>query len=623
MYSLGLIFYELFTGQAVHQTSSVPELMRAHEESSPSQPSSLVEDMDASVERVILRCLEKEPGDRPKFVQAVSAALPGGDPLAAALAAGETPSPEMVAAAGETGELPLKVGIALLSVICALLIALPILASWMDTHKLGRLRENEPAVLKHDAVQWLKQLGYKNSADAYPDSTYQFGKFQDFRYRQSSRPLQPRITILFGSSGIWQMSEDNPSLLEPGMTSVRLDASKPYSPEQLLEFLAVPETDESGGQAEAITADRCFQLVGLDPSAFSPVADAERWKNWRPPIYSDDVSVWRGPDGAESQVIMATRNNRLVYFRRVIAAGDTSGFSITRTKHAGNAFLTILAVVFSGVLALRNLRLGRTDNRGALCLAVYYFAVDIVLGIVVSHHVTDPSTESELAANHLIYSLARSLRVWLYYVGFEPYARRLWPDVLITWSRVLSGRFRDPLVGRDLMVGTVFATVFVLAVVANGGSSSENLNSADSVLGSILVTHQMGLLIALYYMAILLLCKVFAINTPLAVGLFTVIGTLSATITYGTNSVVLEAWILKPAFYAAMAMLYVRFGLLAVVTGLFCNWLLTIAPHTTDFGAWYAVTGNFALATVLLVTFYGFYISTLAGRSFTTNALKS
>ena len=34
---------------------------------------------------------------------AVSAALPGGDPLAEALAAGETPSPELVAAAGAEG----------------------------------------------------------------------------------------------------------------------------------------------------------------------------------------------------------------------------------------------------------------------------------------------------------------------------------------------------------------------------------------------------------------------------------------------------------------------------------------------------------------------------------------
>jgi len=51
-------------------------------------------------ERVILRCLETDPEKRPATTLQVAAALPGGDPLAAALAAGETPSPQMVAAAG-------------------------------------------------------------------------------------------------------------------------------------------------------------------------------------------------------------------------------------------------------------------------------------------------------------------------------------------------------------------------------------------------------------------------------------------------------------------------------------------------------------------------------------------
>jgi len=49
-----------------------------------------------------LRCLEKDPRQRPASVAHVATALPGGDPLAAAIAAGETPSPEMVAASGST-----------------------------------------------------------------------------------------------------------------------------------------------------------------------------------------------------------------------------------------------------------------------------------------------------------------------------------------------------------------------------------------------------------------------------------------------------------------------------------------------------------------------------------------
>ncbi len=65
-------------------------------------PSSIVRDLDPAVERVILRCLERDPNRRPASALAVAAALPGGDPLAAALAAGETPSPDLLVAAGES-----------------------------------------------------------------------------------------------------------------------------------------------------------------------------------------------------------------------------------------------------------------------------------------------------------------------------------------------------------------------------------------------------------------------------------------------------------------------------------------------------------------------------------------
>jgi serine/threonine-protein kinase len=101
IYSLGLVLYELFTGKRVFESNNIAELMSLHETSSPTNPSSHVEHLDPLVERVIMRCLEKEPKKRPATAIQVAAALTGGDPLAAALAAGETPSPEMVAASGE------------------------------------------------------------------------------------------------------------------------------------------------------------------------------------------------------------------------------------------------------------------------------------------------------------------------------------------------------------------------------------------------------------------------------------------------------------------------------------------------------------------------------------------
>src|SRR5258706_2031886 len=101
LYSLGLVLYEVFTGKPAFEASSVGELRRLQSDTTPTSPSSLVEGFDPMVERVILRCLEADPSRRPSSALAVAAALPGGDPLAAALAAGETPSPEMVAEAGD------------------------------------------------------------------------------------------------------------------------------------------------------------------------------------------------------------------------------------------------------------------------------------------------------------------------------------------------------------------------------------------------------------------------------------------------------------------------------------------------------------------------------------------
>ncbi len=117
IYALGLVLYEIFTGRRPFEASTLAELVRAQTDTTPTSLTSLVRDLDPAVERVILRCLDPEPSRRPSTALAVAAALPGGDPLAAALAAGETPSPQMVAAAGEGVGLAPKIAISLLAVV--------------------------------------------------------------------------------------------------------------------------------------------------------------------------------------------------------------------------------------------------------------------------------------------------------------------------------------------------------------------------------------------------------------------------------------------------------------------------------------------------------------------------
>lgn len=214
LYALGLILYELLTGKRAFEAATLPELIKRREEGAVTSPSTLVRDLDPLIERVILRCLEKDPAQRPASALQVAAALPGGDPLAAALAAGETPSPEMVAAAGATEGMKPKLAFALLATVLFGLLAYTIA---YDRFKIDNIvpAGNPPEVLVARAHEIIRQLGLPEAA---ADSAYGFEHDIDyltfiedhdksatrwkrlssgtpaeflFWYRQSPRDMQP------------------------------------------------------------------------------------------------------------------------------------------------------------------------------------------------------------------------------------------------------------------------------------------------------------------------------------------------------------------------------------------------------------------------------------------------
>src|SRR5262245_12587020 len=162
LYALGLVLYELYTGRKAFEAATFQEFKHKHAEETPASPSTITPGFDPVVERVILRCLEKDPSARPASASQVAAALPGGDPLAAALAAGETPSPEMVAAAGVEGALAPAKAWALLGGSLALLLVILVLAAVSTDLGLAPLPRSPDALVDRSAAI-AEKFGYSAS----------------------------------------------------------------------------------------------------------------------------------------------------------------------------------------------------------------------------------------------------------------------------------------------------------------------------------------------------------------------------------------------------------------------------------------------------------------------------
>src|SRR5579884_1149450 len=160
IYSLGLMVYELFTGRRpFSEARSAEDLLRLEESTRPPSISTIAPEVDPAVEKVIARCLAPDPFQRPPNPLAIAAALPGGDPLAAALAAGETPSPELVAASGKKEGFALRYAVPCLVFVLLALIAFPFVGTPISLLAHTPM-EFDGAVLAEKCREVARDFGY-------------------------------------------------------------------------------------------------------------------------------------------------------------------------------------------------------------------------------------------------------------------------------------------------------------------------------------------------------------------------------------------------------------------------------------------------------------------------------
>ncbi|MBP7934596.1 MAG: serine/threonine protein kinase [Phycisphaerae bacterium] len=631
VYSLGLILYELATGRpaAEPSTGGLPDASRVI-----SPPSAWANDLDRKLERVILDCLEPDPRHRPESVYDVLGELPGGEVLAAMVASGETPPVHVVA---DSPRRPRRAAVA--AIAGALFVAVGLIVALLlarSTLLISRARLSlPPEVLGQKAEEILRTLGYDPAS---------------YSCVQAFEVDHKRWNAIRGTTT--QPAESTPSLpigMEVLCYRYRLFGRSTESSQDFSVF----ETQPPGGhQVEVLlTGDghlrwldgwgsrkvrvgsrgdspwaTLFSLAGLQMSDFRLVSGDDRVRLWEP-AQVGATSIRVRADLQEGRIrfnvgahlsaepTRATRSSE--------ASGQTDRDDGDRTSghqpppvggQTATSLIFIGTLIASMPLAWNNARRKTSDRRGASQIAIAVFGMQFVL-YVLGHSVPESFVAAVVwfvSASQL--ALFTSFMVWIYYMAIEPYVRRFWPHSLISWTRVLAGRIRDPLVGHDIVLGAASGVAIFILQQLNAwvglqsahpwaalvgpvvdwepGRLSGYQFTANSLVNAALLAMTRGLIV----LALMLLLRLIFRQRWLAIVALIVL--LAAALASSTGPIGLAPWLTCGLLAAGMAVTLQELGFLAFLTSLFVTRLLVLAPLTLDRHVWYA---SQSLLSVLVI----------------------
>jgi len=644
IYSVGLILYEVVTGKRAFEAQTLAELVKLREAGTLTSPSTLVRDLDPLVERLILRCLDNDPGRRPESALQLAAALPGGDPLAAALAAGETPSPEMVAAAGTTEGIRPRLGLVLLATVLIGLVAHLFLADRYRFHNRVSL-DKSAELLVARSQEIIQQLGITEPAGdtahgflndgAYLDYIQQHDQSQTrwqrlaadrpaaifFWYRQSPRELASYDFFTANGSGV--VTPSQPPFDVTGMVTLLLDSRG-----HLLSFRRLPpEHDPPASPSPGPDWSPLFKAAGLDQAAFTQAAP-----EWNPLFPVDARAAWTrrlaDPPGTIERIEAASYRGRPVFFRSIypwVRAGRDQEFQPSKHQQLANVIgiLLLSTLVVGTVLVVRrNIRSKRGDEIGAARLGNFLFLVYLAGWALDTHHLAS-SSEVGLVILGMSWAFVISTFARLLYFGLEPFVRRRDPHTLIGWMRLIGGKVRDPLVARDVLIGITYGVLLgifeysddILLPLFGGLPPKPGTPQFSALLGVIPALSSIFLftwIYVLYALAVffaLFLLRLVAKRDWIAAAVIVFLGAITNT----GGDYFWATFIAAAIIWLSIYMVLRRFGVLALCVGLVAQNILVVFPTTSHLNRWYASGAIAGLLVIVGITVFAFYNS-LAGR---------
>jgi hypothetical protein len=297
------------------------------------------------------------------------------------------------------------------------------------------------------------------------------------------------------------------------------------------------------------------------------------------------------------------------------------GDSITKKLiQIGLSFVGVCLLVGALLLARRNYVTGKADLDGAWKLGVLLFCLLMTLwGFWV--HLPAGVGSFGLFLMAIGAALFDSTVLCVLYLALEPFVRRHWPHAIISWSRMIAGRVRDPLVGRDLLYGVLFGLAWGIVfefsnvvLLAWGGfpqfASTSYLLGARSSIGTWLWHLVNSIRATLIFFFMMFILRLILRKPWLAAAAFVAIGV--ATKLDGSQNPALDAAAYL-AVYILAAFMMVRFGFVTLAAAIFTVDLLLSIPMAQDPSSWYMGGSLFVVTTIGAMAVWGAY--TALGRN--------
>ncbi len=631
LYAYGLVVYAAATGA----TDATPTLPATGALSLP--PEALEEETDDELQLIVAQCLQADPRARPASSEEIVARLARRDPLTEALAAGRVPSPEVVAAAHAIKLPRWQVHGLLAAGLLLLMLVLGMADRTLFLPRCGLVKS--PAVLAETSRRMLGQLGHVTEDEPQLSGIVLDDEAYDY-LRASSEPQQMWDDV---HTGRWPMAfywfrsgdprlprgaplgepiQDRLPPLGPDAAAVRLDGHG-----RLLTYATnLESTAELPPGGQQVDWDLLFALAQVKREAFVEQIDA------RGSLAGGDSFVtWRGPHPADEREVLvihgAKLDERVVLFD-LRQPWERAGSPLA--EHPANHWAVQVVAIRTSVwiatflgglwLAWLHTARGDGDTKGARRLALFVGFLVAFEWLVGAQHTFDIAEELTAVFAQLMFVIFAAATAGVLYLSVEPIARRYWPRTLTGWTRMLQGRWRDQIVGKEVLLGAVVGLVWVVLVQLDTlipvwcgwlparlklpelGFDLADYFAIEYKVQVIVRAAIAALGSGLLWMFTLLLFQMRVKNVWISMTLFVIATTLVFTTPSRLDSAV--PGLTLAIVFACVALLATRVGLLSLVTARFVMVACLNSPLTLDGRAWFATTGwatTGAIGAVLLL----------------------